>query len=151
VGSHLLGALPSVGTRWPAHATSTGKVLLAHLSEETLESRLAAPLTAATPRTVVDRAALRRELARVRERGYAFNNEELELGFVAVGAPVRDAGGRVVAALSVGGPRSRLVPDRLQDIAQRLPRSAARVAQRLGFVESRSRAVVTAAARKGSR
>src|SRR5262249_27864314 len=101
--------------------------------------------------TLVDRAALRRELVRVRERGYAVNNEELELGFVAAGAPVRDADGRVVAALSVGGPRSRLVPERLQDITQLLPRSAARVGQQLGYVESKPRAAAPAVARKGSR
>ena len=57
-----------------------------------------------------DPAALRRELLRVRERGYATSVEELEPGFVAVGAPVRAADGTVIAAVSVGGPRSRFSP-----------------------------------------
>ncbi len=112
-GSHVLGALPSIGTRWPSYATSTGKALLAHLPEAALEAFLATPLAACTPRTLTDPDRLRRELARVRERGYAASIEELEPGFVAVGAPVRSAAGNVVAAISVGGPKVRMGPARV--------------------------------------
>src|SRR5438093_174230 len=67
VGSHVLAAMPSLGTRWPAHATSTGKVLLAHLPEAERWARLGRRLDGFTPRTIVDRAALARELSRVRD------------------------------------------------------------------------------------
>jgi DNA-binding IclR family transcriptional regulator len=154
MGSHLVGTTPSVGTRWPAHATSTGKVLLAELGEEEIQAFLAEPLPALTPKTLTDPAALRRELLRVRERGYATGIEELEAGYMAVAVPVRGHGGRVVAALGIGGPRVRLGPERLAEIAKALLSPAARISERLGFRpegESRSRARAAAHMREGRR
>jgi DNA-binding IclR family transcriptional regulator len=132
MGSHLMGTTPSVGTRWPAHATATGKVLLAELGEEELTAVLGETLAPLTPRTLTDPVALRRELLRVRERGYATNVEELEAGYMAVAVPVRAQGGRVVAALSIGGPRLRLGPERLPELAKLLAPAAMRISERLG-------------------
>ena len=132
MGGHRVGTTPSVGTRWPAHATSTGKVLLAALADDDLEPLLSLPLPALTPRTITGKAALRRELARVRARGYATGIEELEPGFMAVAVPVRDRDGRVVAALGIDGPRVRLAAERLTRIAKTLPAYAARISGRLG-------------------
>lgn len=133
MGSYMVGANPSVGTRWPAHATSTGKVLLAHLPAAERARLLAGPLAAPTPKTITNPRLLERELLRVRERGYAVSAEELELGFVAVGVPLRGADGEVVAALSVGGPRARFTPERTSEIGRQLPAAAARISGRLGF------------------
>lgn len=133
MGSYVVGSIPSIGTRWPAHATSTGKTILAFLSEEERARILPRVLPAITPRTLSDRAALERDLLRVRERGYAISQEELEPGFVALGAPVYAADGRVAAAISVGGPRVRLTPETVSAIARRLPGAAARISERLGF------------------
>jgi DNA-binding IclR family transcriptional regulator len=133
VGSHVIGAMPSAGTRWPAHATSTGKVLLTYLPEPELLAFLAVPKPALTPRTITDPQALRRELAKVKERGFANNLEELEPGFVAVAVAVRSEEGRVVAALGIGGPRLRLSPERLSEIAKQLPAAAVRIEERLGY------------------
>jgi DNA-binding IclR family transcriptional regulator len=135
VGGHVVGSMPSIGTRWPAHTTSTGKVLLAHLPPAALDDLLGRPLAAVTPRTVTDPAALRRELARVRDRGWALASEELEAGFLAVGAPVRGAGGEVVAAVSVGGPRTRLNQERVKEIIGLLPSVARRISARLGHTD----------------
>jgi DNA-binding IclR family transcriptional regulator len=132
IGGHMLGAAPETGTRWPAHATSTGKVLLAALPDVDRDALLPGELPALTPKTITDRQALLRELARVRRRGYAVATEELEPGFVAVGAPVRSADGRVVAALGIGGPKTRLTPHRVAELARRLLPAAARVSARLG-------------------
>lgn len=135
-GGYMIGTAPAAGTRWPAHATSTGKVILAFTDEATLKAFLAVPLARCTTRTLVTAAALRRDLQRVRERGYAVTTEELEAGFVAVGAPVRDAAGRVVAAVSVGGPRARLGVGAVADLVLRLPQTAERISQRLGYRDS---------------
>jgi len=151
LGPHVLGSAPSIGTRWPAHATSTGKILLAHLAESQLEEWLSGPLAAPTVKAVVDPAALRRELARVRERGFAVSLEELEPGFVAVGAPVRSAHGDVVAAISVGGPKGRLGPPRLAALAREVPAAAARVSRRLGFGDATMMPGIPAPSRKGRR
>lgn len=132
-GNHRVGANPSVGERWPAHATSTGKVLLAYLPSRERAAFLGRPLAALTPKTITDPQALGREFARIEARGYAISAEELELGFVAVGAPIRGAEGEVVGALSVGGPRARLSADRIAAVARLLPAATARISERLGF------------------
>jgi IclR family acetate operon transcriptional repressor len=132
-GGHVIGAMPSLGTRWPAHATSTGKVLLAGLSNAELETRLSRRLASCTPRTITDSAALRREIDRVRANGYATAAEELEVGFVAVAAPIHSADGEVIAAISVGGPKSRLSAATIGEIAEKLPAIADAVSESLGF------------------
>ncbi|HEV8630071.1 MAG TPA: IclR family transcriptional regulator [Thermoanaerobaculia bacterium] len=139
-GDYVVGSMPSLGTRWPAHTTSTGKVLLAHLPAPALDQLLGSPLAAATARTITDPLALRRELARVRERGWALASEELEAGFLAVGVPVRGAGGEVVAAVSVGGPRARLNQARVRQLIALLPKVADRISGRLGFTPPAGRA-----------
>ncbi len=133
MGRHLIGATPSIGTRWPAHATSTGKVLLAHLPAGRRESILEGRLAQFTDDTVVSPEALEQELAQVRRQGYATVVGELEPDFVAVGAPVRNLDGDVVAALSVGGPRNRLTEERIPEIAGLVREAAERVSRRLGF------------------
>ncbi|MEH0108351.1 IclR family transcriptional regulator C-terminal domain-containing protein [Tersicoccus sp. MR15.9] len=92
----------SVGTRFPAYATSMGRVLLAAQTPDGLEAILGEqPPSALTARTITDPAALRREIDRVREAGWAVVDQELEAGLRSVAAPVRGAGGEVVAAINV--------------------------------------------------
>jgi len=91
-----------VGRRFPLHASAAGKLLLAELEH------VPTPLARLTPATIVDPEALARELDAVRARGWAALVDELEEGLAALAAPVRDPGGRLVAALAVSGPSSRL-------------------------------------------
>jgi DNA-binding IclR family transcriptional regulator len=96
------------GHRLPAHATSAGKVLLAHLPVEILHERLLDwHPTRLTPHTIANESDLLAELKRVAERGWAQNIEEGALGAASVAAPVRDEDGTVIAAISVVGPISR--------------------------------------------
>jgi len=139
MGSHVIGALPSLGTRWPVHTTSTGKVLLAYMAEEQRDNHLSPKMAAATPRTITGRQAFSRELERVIELGYGLNDEELEAGYVGAAAPIRSVDGAVVGAISVGGPKSRLDPDRLTRIARTLPAAADQVSRRLGWAGPPSR------------
>ena len=106
--SRIMAVAISVGTRFPAYATSMGRVLLAGLPEEELEKYLAeVRLDRLTARTVESVAALRTELARVRSQGWSLVNQELEEGLRAVAAPVRDGDGRCVAAVNVSAHASR--------------------------------------------
>ena len=132
-GHYLIGSSPSIGTRWPAHATSTGKVLLAELSQRERKAVLQPPLAKLTENTIATLAALREELARVREQGYATACEELEVGYVAVGAPVRNLDGQVMAAISLGGPSMRLTADRVAELVAPVRQAADRISQKLGF------------------
>lgn len=124
-----------VGHSTPAHATSSGKVLLAHTPDLDLEQRLGQRLERYTERTVTDVRLLARELDVARERGWAATQEEYEVGLNALAAPVRDHTGRVVAALSVSGPSYRLSPDAFPDVAVRLTSAAADVSRRLGHLD----------------
>ena len=88
-----------------------------------------------TSHTVVKIADLQRELATVRERGWACVAEELEVGLNAVAAPVYDANARVIAALSVSGPSYRLGLERFEEIAKQTISAADAISRRLGWVE----------------
>ena len=124
-----------IGQTCPAHATSSGKVLLAGLEQRDLRARLGATLASFTNNTVVDRAELERELATIRERGWASVVEELEVGLNAVSAPVYDADAKVISALSVSGPAYRLSPDRFPEVGKQTAAAAEVISRRLGWVE----------------
>ena len=85
----------------PMHATAAGKCYLAHLSEPELNAYLADGLPAVTEHTITSREGLRKELATVRERGFAENRSEALAGCPGVSVPLRDGGGQVVGGLSL--------------------------------------------------
>jgi IclR family transcriptional regulator, pca regulon regulatory protein len=98
----------SVGTRFPAYATSMGRVLLAGLGEDALDAFLGrAELRPLTAETVTDVGALRAELARVRWQGWAVVDQELEGGLRSVAAPIHSPDGRVIAAVNLSTHASR--------------------------------------------
>jgi DNA-binding IclR family transcriptional regulator len=132
-GPHLVRIGNWVGRRTPLHCVANGKVLLAFQPADEIERRLAGPLEAFTPHTVVDPAALRGVLAAVREQEYACAIGEIEDGLNAVAAPVRDATGQVVAAVSVSGPAYRVPPERIAELARVTREAGARISERLGF------------------
>ncbi|MCW2689785.1 MAG: IclR family transcriptional regulator [Mycobacterium sp.] len=123
-----------VGQTCPAHATSSGKVLLAGLTPTEVRQRLAGTLESFTDNTVVDIEDLETELATARDRGWASVREELEVGLNAVSAPVFDSGSKVVAALSVSGPSYRLGVDQFEQVAKQTIAAAESISQRLGWV-----------------
>lgn len=133
IGSAMITTVNWVGQRSPMHATSSGKVFLAHLPDAELRRYVEEGLTRYTERTIVDPDALASELASVRERGYATTYEEQEIGLTAVAAPVRGHDGDVIAALCVSGPSFRLGPSLLPAIAERLIPAAARISERNGY------------------
>jgi DNA-binding IclR family transcriptional regulator len=122
-----------IGRRTPLHATSSGKVLLAHADAATRDAVLAGPLEGHAAATVTDPARLRRELDEVLRRGWASTAEELEVGLNAVAAPVRDARGVVVAAVSVSGPAYRFDAGDLPAVAPRVVAAAAEISARMGW------------------
>jgi len=119
----------SVGTRFPAYATSMGRVLLAGQPDDELDAYLATVrVRRLTPRTVATVAALRSELARVRAQGWALVNQELEEGLRAVAVPVRNRAGRVVAAVNVSAHASRTSLEAMRrDLLPPLLKAAARI------------------------
>jgi IclR family acetate operon transcriptional repressor len=122
-----------IGQRTPLHATSSGKVLLAHQPPEQVDALLRATLSTFTPNTITDPDRLKDELGDVRRRGYGFTVEEYEVGLNAVAAPLRSADGTVVAAVSVSGPSYRLTPERIDQVADQMVAAAADISARLGY------------------
>ncbi|MCS7246494.1 MAG: IclR family transcriptional regulator, partial [Thermomicrobium sp.] len=136
-GTQWVRLASEVGTRLPAHATSLGKCLLAWLPPQELDQLLASgPLVALTPRTITDPEALRAELALVRAQGYALDRGETLPDVWCFGAPVRDANGSVVAALSISVPVTRISPTRAEELATTVQRAARELSHRLGYAGS---------------
>lgn len=120
-----------VGRRTPLHATSTGKILLAHQPEEFI-AELGDPLQAYTPATITRQDVLVDHLRQVHARGWATAIEEWEVEMNAVAVPVYGVTGSVAAALSLTAPSFRLPGDALADYAARLVPHAQRLGHMVG-------------------
>jgi IclR family transcriptional regulator, KDG regulon repressor len=122
-----------VGNRLPAHRTSTGKVLLAALPEVQLRQLLARwSAKASTSTTIVDRDELLAQLVTVAQRGWAQNLQESRAGIASLGAPVRDADGSVVAALSIAWQVGLRPPERVRRYKELVIDAATAVSRRMG-------------------
>lgn len=109
---HQLRPRSWVGQRFPLHASASGKVLLATYDEERLERFLLEPLVRFTPSTITTAEALRSELDRVREQGYAFVVDEQEEGLSSIGTGINGQTDELLGVVCVSGPTQRL--DRLR-------------------------------------
>ncbi|MET7656118.1 MULTISPECIES: IclR family transcriptional regulator [unclassified Streptomyces] len=134
-GPGAVGTHNWVGQLTPVYATSSGKILLAHLSAKERDAVLAASkVRKHTPHTLTARAKLEKDLAEARERGYAVTLEELEIGLQALAAPIRSRDGDVIAALSASGPAYRFTEDRIHEIAPVLISGADEISHRMGYL-----------------
>lgn len=101
--------ISEVGKRLPAHCTGLGKVMLAFLPENEVRRIVKEKgLKRFTKNTITNRKDLFEELKKIRERGYAIDNEEIEDGLRCIAAPIFNGEGKVIAAVSISGPSSRI-------------------------------------------
>ncbi|MFC9556499.1 IclR family transcriptional regulator [Rhodococcus sp. NPDC056960] len=119
-GSHVVGINSRmsghmIGTQYPLHASSSGKVLLADWPTSKVVDRLPEHLDGYTAQTITDRTVLLAELDRVRENGFGLIDNELEEELVSLSCPVRDPAGNLVAIVSLNGPRYRFGRERIPD------------------------------------
>ncbi|MGA9858547.1 MAG: IclR family transcriptional regulator [Solirubrobacteraceae bacterium] len=128
---HFLGAGQWLGRSVEYHGTAVGKVFMA-FGRATLPAR---PLSRLTEHTIIDPARLRTELATVQREEFAEAIDELEVGLAAIAAPVRGAGGEVVAALSISGPTVRMTAERIAELKPILIEEARALSRRLGNTE----------------
>lgn len=132
---HTIRMYSRVGRRIPLYCTAIGKVLLCQISAEERKASLAGvKLVAHTPKTITTRSALEVELKAVRERGYAFDDEEHETGIRCIGAPVFDHSGEVLAAISASWPLFRYDEKLEKQWIGRVTRAAARISSILGYL-----------------
>ncbi|MEN3309295.1 MAG: IclR family transcriptional regulator, acetate operon repressor [Micromonosporaceae bacterium] len=132
-GWHTVRMHSHVNKRSPAYCSSIGKALLSGLDSPGVRHLFQGRrLAARTPNSTTSVAALLRELAEIRARGYATDNEELEPGLRCVAAPIRDADGVVVAGLGLSGPALRLTESALAELAVLVREAAAQASEAIG-------------------
>jgi DNA-binding IclR family transcriptional regulator len=122
-----------LGRTMPAHCTSTGKVMLAQLSEAELRQVLShETLERITSRSIGTRTELEAELSRIRERGYAINREESEEGVASVAVPIPTRAPGLRLALNAAAPQNRLDASRYPSVAAALSKAAKEIGDQLG-------------------
>ena len=132
-GLNFMRMATRVGMRTQMHASAVAKAILAFMQADELDELLRDwPLTALTPNTITDLDALRDTLAEVRQRGYALDLEELEVGLRCVAAPIRDPAGDVVAGVSISGPRHRMTDDAIRRFGPLVRAAGEQISARLG-------------------
>lgn len=105
----------TVGSRAPAHAVSSGRVLLAAEPDDALHRYLdRAKLDRYTPNTVTSKVKLREEIESARIDGFSIVDQELEIGLGSISVPIRDGQGQVLAALNIGCPSARMTPEEMR-------------------------------------
>ncbi|MFJ8063277.1 IclR family transcriptional regulator [Psychrobacillus sp. NPDC096426] len=115
-----------VGRKAPLHCTGVGKAILAYLDKDIQKSILfSSELVAYTEKTIIDKNQILEELEKIRERGYATDDEEIEMGLFCVAAPIFDSNHRVVGSVSTAGPKFRFTEEKIL-IAKKCIREAAR-------------------------
>lgn len=123
-----------VGARGPLYAGGSGKAILAFMGEADQVRIANSGKTQFTANTLTDAAALLTELGRIRERGYAIDNQELVLGVFCVGVPILDRLGRPVGAISISGPTAKGPGTAAEPLVRRLHEACGQVSRRLGYV-----------------
>jgi IclR family acetate operon transcriptional repressor len=118
LSKNIIRGVPPIGSDLQLHCTAVGKILLSDFPDEGLDQLIHQyGLPRMTENTIVNAAHLRRELAQIREKGSALDNEEAEPGGRCIAAPIRDGKGHVIAALSITGPTSRLTVEQVDEYA----------------------------------
>jgi DNA-binding IclR family transcriptional regulator len=126
-----------VGSRVPAYCTALGKACLAFLPENELDVLLnGAKLKPYGPNTITSKKKLRQELEKIRNQGYAIDNEELAFGLRCVAAPIFDHTGLPCYSISVAGPAMRLTKKSIQQIQKTVRRVCSELSRRLGDPKS---------------
>lgn len=134
---HTFRLSSPAGMRRALNYTALGKTLLAWMPAQTRDELLAnCKFGRPTPHSISNLADMLAELRRIQRRGYAIDNEEVELGACCVAAPVFDSSNQIAASISVSGPIRRMNRSRIADIATDVKAAASEISNKLGYRES---------------
>lgn len=133
LGRHVMGMAQYIGGRFPAHATSTGHVLLAWQTERYLEEIDFTLLLEAHPTSIKNRSELLSILKTTQKEGYGMTQDELEIGLSAVAAPIFNTHAEIQGALCIAAPSSRMGNDRIAELAQMIMPVAGMISTRIGY------------------
>ena len=134
---HEIAKVGPVGNYYPLHAGASGKVLLAYLPEDQRNAIISkGRLEKFTTLTITDHKKLEKDLKAIRNKGYAVSRGEREPDAFSVTAPIWDAGGRIVASLSISGPNFRLTDKQLKENIQEILTASKAISYKLGYNET---------------
>jgi DNA-binding IclR family transcriptional regulator len=129
----LLRLATWIGQRMDMHCTAVGKALMAHLPDEEFEKYLATqPRPRYNENTLVSSRKLREQRDLIRRLGYSSEDEEGEVGFCCIGAPVFDHAGKIAAAISVAAPTGQMMREQSAALIAKVKDTAANISQTLG-------------------
>ena len=137
VSKSMIRGQPRIGLHLGLHCNSGGKLLLSGLPDHKIEEFITShTLEKKTDKTITDSQKLRREIQKIREQGYATDDEEVEPGGRCVAAPLMDKNGRIIAAISVMGPTTRIRQKDFPKFAQVVKEEVMKASQSLGYIEA---------------
>lgn len=132
---HSIRTVTQIGTRLPAACTGVGKAILANLPPERFEKVMnAIALTPRTHTTITDRQKFREHMLEVRQRGWAIDDEEFDIGLRCVAAPIFNHTRTCLGALSISGPAVRMGPSQIALMIPAVVQAAAEISRRMGYV-----------------
>jgi IclR family KDG regulon transcriptional repressor len=133
-GTETLRMHSQMGRRAPVHCTAVGKAILAYLPTEQVYDILNHHgMSRHTPKTITELDPLMEQLQEVRERGFALDNEENEMGIICVAAPIFDHRAKAFAAISVSGPIMRMSDERQGQLIDLVKETSVKISQRMGY------------------
>lgn len=133
--NHPVRFLTHVGKRNPAYCTSSGKVIMAYSSDDVVEAIITNGLEKYTKNTITDPDELRAHLKEIREMGYAYSIEEFSEGVITIAAPIYDYTGKIIAALSIVGPKQRIQQHKIPPIAKKVMSASLEISQNMGYIK----------------
>lgn len=125
----------NIGARNPAYCTGVGKAMLAYKDEDLIRKMLPEKLEALTPKTITDKSRLTNELAKIREQGYSFDDEENNIGLTCVAAPIFDYSRKAKYGISVSGPTIRMTNEKIEEAIVVVKAAAKEISYKLGYKE----------------
>ncbi len=132
--SRMVRMFTRLGAKVFPHCNGAGKVLLSDMTEDEIEYVIAANgLPRYTQNTITTREKLMNELKLIKSRGYAVDNQEREEGVMCLAAPVKDGSGKVIAAISISGPRDRFGKNRVEELIRAVREEAGEISTACGY------------------
>lgn len=132
--NNILTTTQRIGKRAPLFCTGIGKLLLTNYTpNELVNYSQSTPFLPFTPKTITSLAALNLELEKIREQGYALDNEECDQGAKCIAAPIYDYSGKIIAGISITAPSVRLQSERIEVILPILLETAKKISISLGY------------------
>lgn len=131
---HMLQSFTSLGTRVPLYATGVGKALLSQRGEKEIKAYLKrTKFIAFTEKTFVKKAMLIDEFKKIKDKGFALDNEERETGIRCIAAPIFDHTGQCNSGISVSGPTLRIIDTRIEELGKSVKKYAGLISNEIGY------------------